>query len=185
MLSGDLKISNKTLLAVTVLILIGVGLRLVPHPANFAPITAIALIGGATLRGRWAWSLPLMIMLISDAVIGFHDVIFFTWGSFLAIGLLSSRYLSKNLKFENVLLSSMTAAVLFFVVTNFGVWIVSGYYTRDLSGLVLAYQNAIPFFRNTFMGDITFSLALYGAYLVVANKVGLPAIFRRRTSAQL
>jgi uncharacterized membrane protein len=177
-LSGDLRAKKTLLFAVAALVALGILLRVAPHPDNFAPITAIALIGGATLGGRWAWSLPLAIMVVSDTIIGFHDTIAFTWGSFLLIGILSSRYLAKRLNFENVLAASMLGAVLFFVVTNFGVWLMSGYYDNSVSGLLLSYENAIPFFRNTFLGDIAYSTALYGAYVLVTSKVALPAPFK-------
>lgn len=173
MLSGNLKDKKSVIFIVLALVAVGVVFRLMPHPANFAPVTAIALVGGAILRGKMAWALPLLVMVVSDAIIGFHDVILFTWGSFLIVGLLSSRYLSKNFKFENVLIASMAAAVFFYLFSNLGVWLVSGYYQHSLAGLMQCYYNALPFFRNTFLGDVVFSSLFYGAYVVASSNFKL------------
>ncbi len=181
MLSGSWKDNQKILISVIALISFGVLLRLIPHPANFAPITAIALIGGAVLKGHWAWFLPLATMITSDAIIGFHNTILFTWGSFLIIGILSARVLSSRLKLDNVLISAMAASVFFYVVTNFGVWFSGGLYEHTMSGLLLSYQNGLPFFRNTFMGDIFFSISLFYAYQLATSLVHLPkAVFKNR-----
>ena len=69
-------------------VLLGLGLRFLPHAPNFTPLGALAIFGGAYLSKRYALILPLLCLVLSDMVIGFHNVIFFTWGSILVAGLL-------------------------------------------------------------------------------------------------
>lgn len=160
-------INSKDKLGVAIaLSLIGLAVisRVLPHPANFTPIAAVALFGGAILPRKWATSLPLIAMIVSDLIIGLHPLILFTWGSFALIALLSS-YKLKSINFSNVAIGSLGASILFFVVSNFGVWLEGRLYVRTLSGLVECFVNALPFFRNTLLGDAVFSLVLFGAYV--------------------
>ena len=154
----------------TAMIIIAVGLivtavvtRLLPHPANFAPIAAVALFGGAVLPRKWALTLPLFCMIISDLIIGLHPLILFTWGSFAVIALLGSRYLKKITPLT-VVGASIGASVLFYLVSNFGVWLEGRLYPVTLQGLIHCYYNALPFFRNTLVGDLVFSTILFGTY---------------------
>lgn len=146
-----------------VLIAFAVGSRLVPHPDNMASVAAVALFAGALLPRRWALSLPLAAMIISDLVIGLHSTLLFTWGSFVLIAL-GGHYFLKQVKPLNVMLASFMASVLFYLVTNFGVWLVDAMYPMTASGLVQSYLNALPFFRNTLIGDLLFTSLLFGIY---------------------
>ena len=150
----------------TTLILLAVLSRMVPHPANFAPIAAIAIFGGAILPRKWALSLPLIAMIASDLIIGLHPLIFFTWGSFAIIALTSHTFI-KKIEPLTIVTASLSASVFFYLITNFGVWIEGRLYPLTLSGLGQSYYNAIPFFRNTVLGDLVFSVILFGAYAVV------------------
>ena len=142
--------------------------RVLPHPANFAPIAAVALFGGAILPRRWAISLPLVAMIVSDLIIGLHPLILFTWGSFAAIALISS-YRMRNISTSNVLFGSIGASLLFFVVSNLGVFMEGRLYARTLEGLVQCYINALPFFRSTLLGDLVYSGILFGAYALAIS----------------
>jgi hypothetical protein len=155
----------KWLLAVS-LIVFAIAFRLLPHPANFAPIAAIAIFGGAILPKKWALSLPLVAMIISDLFLGLHSLIWLTWGSFLIIAFMSSKYLNK-IRPVGVLGASLGASLFFFLVTNFGVWLEGRLYPLTTEGLASCYFNAIPFFRNTLLGDLVFSAVLFGAYVLV------------------
>lgn len=144
--------------------------RVLPHPANFTPIAAVALFGGAILPRRWAISLPLVAMIISDLIIGLHPLIMFTWGSFAAIALISS-YRFKTISTSNVVVGSLGASILFFIVSNFGVFVEGRLYTWSLQGLAQCYINALPFFRNTLVGDIVYSALLFGAYALARSAI--------------
>ncbi|MBW3568603.1 hypothetical protein KY385_00535 [Candidatus Parcubacteria bacterium] len=164
---SDLKI--KIVLAIC-LIIFAIIFRLFPHPANFAPIAAVAIFAGAILPMRWALTLPLAAIIASDLIIGMHSLILFTWGSFLAIAWLCSRYL-KNIKAVNIGFASLGASTLFYLVSNFGVWLEGRLYPPTLEGLISCYYNALPFFRNTLLGDLAYSALIFGAYYLACKSV--------------
>lgn len=161
--------SIKFVLAVS-LITFAVMLRLMPHAPNFAAIAAIAIFGGGILPRRWALSLPLAAMIVSDFFIGFHSLFWVTWGSFLLIALLSSKYMNK-IRPASVVGASLGASILFFLVTNFGVWLEGRLYPLTYEGLISSYYNAIPFFRNTLISDLAFSTLLFGSYVLIYRYV--------------
>lgn len=163
-----MKKSTINLVIAVSLISIGILLRLVPHPANFAPITAIALFGGAILPRRYGLWVPLAAMMLSDSIIGFHNLILVTWGCFGLIALTSSYWL-KKFTFVRGLSITMASSLFFFVVTNFAVWVKSGMYEHTWSGLVRCYEMALPFFRATFLSDLIYSFAFFGLYFVATK----------------
>jgi hypothetical protein len=145
------------------LILLAVGFRLVPHPANFAPIGAVALFGGVYLKKKQALWLPLVAMVASDLIIGMHSTIAFTWGSFVLIALIG-MWISQRKNVANVAFGTLGGSLLFYFVTNFGVWAATPLYSKTWSGLMQCYVMAIPFFRNTLLSDVLFVGVLFGAY---------------------
>jgi len=147
-------------------------MRLVPHPPNVTPIGAMALFGGAYFATRrTALLVPLTAMYLSDLVLGFfvydygwfHGLMPFVYGSFaitVCLGLLIRRRVTPL----TVGGAAMTGSVLFFIVTNFGVWLVSHLYPKTMEGLVNCYVAAIPFFRNTLAGDVVYTMVLFGGF---------------------
>lgn len=166
---------TETILAFT-LIALGVGFRFLPHPANVAPIAALALFSGVYLPRRYAALIPLGAMIVSDAFIGFHNLIAFTWGSFLLVGAIG-LLVRKRKSAAAVILGSLAGSVLFYLVTNWAVWAFTPLYDKTLAGLGASYVAAIPFFRNTLLGDLFYSGALFGLY------EGLTVLVRRRKRA--
>lgn len=146
-----------------VLIVFAVTIRLLPHPANFAPVAAIALFGGAVLPRRLAVWVPLSAMIISDAFIGFYDIMPVVWGCYALIALASS-YLLRRPTFKKGVILMLGSSLFFFVVTNFAVWASSAMYPHSLTGLLDCYAMALPFFRNTALSDIVYTGLLFGAY---------------------
>jgi len=150
------------------LVVVAVIFRLLPHPANFAPIGAIALFGGVYLKNKQAMWLPLAAMIVSDIIIGLHSTIFFTWGSFLFIAGIGI-YLKTRKNIKNVILGTVLGSLVFYFVTNFGVWAVTPLYAKTTQGLIQCYLMAIPFFRNTLVSDIFYVAVFFGAYELVKN----------------
>jgi hypothetical protein len=146
--------------------------RLLPHPANFAPIGALGLFVGATFPRRAAWLVPLTALLISDLFIGFYSplLMVFVYGGFAVGGLLGRRFLSERRTPGRVLACSLINATSFFILSNFGCWVV-GMYPRTLSGLAQCYIMALPFFRNTLLGDLFYTAALFGLYALAQKRV--------------
>lgn len=153
------------------LIIIAVLLRVLPHPANFAPVGAVALFAGVYLKKSYAIWLPLAIMIISDLFIGLHSVVAFTWGSFVLIGLIG-LWIRERKTVPNVVFGTLTGSFLFFFITNFGVWGFAPLYAKTWSGLMQCYVMAIPFFRNTLLSDLFFVGVLFGAYEVSTYFMG-------------
>ena len=144
--------------------------RTVPHPANFAPVAAVALFAGTILPRRWALITPVIAMVLSDFVIGLHPLVLFTWGSFAFIAFACSKWLT-NATVTRVGLSSIGASVLFYLVTNFGVWMQGLMYPMNFGGLVHCYVNALPFFRGTLTGDLFYVSLLFGLYASIGFAV--------------
>ena len=150
-----MKEKNKKILFITLFITVAALMRLIPHPPNFVPITAIAIFAGVKFNNiKIAYTIPISIMLISDLFIGFYSISLFVYLAFILIITYSSFIKKYSLK--NIILSS----VMFFVITNFGVWLMGGY-PKSIEGLVLCYTMAIPFFTNSIIADLFFSAILY------------------------
>jgi len=143
-------------------------LRLLPHLPNFAPIAALGLFGGTYLNKKYALLVPLLAMLFSDYFIGFAPfwITFSVYFSFFLIGLLG-LWLKNHKNLSNIIGASLFGSVLFFIITNFAVWAATPWYAKDLSGLTQCFLLAIPFFRNTILGDLFYVGVMFGLYELV------------------
>lgn len=143
-------------------------LRFLPHPPNFAPITALGLFGGTYLNKKTAIFLPLGAMLISDYFIGFYHwpIMLAVYLSFAISGLLG-LWLKSHKNLPNLLAATFLASIQFFLITNFAVWAFGTMYPHTSQGLLAAYINALPFFRNTLLGDFFYVGVMFGAYELV------------------
>ncbi len=150
------------------LIAIGLIMRILPHEANIAPVAAIALFSGAYLNRKIGPWVPLAIMVISDLVIGLHDVVLYTWGSFILIGFIGVSLRTRKTP-VNILGAAVLSSALFFLVTNLGVWL--SWYPHSLAGLADCYVKAIPFFRISMVSNVIYSFVFFGIYEFAANKV--------------
>ncbi|MCS7189441.1 MAG: DUF6580 family putative transport protein [Bacteroidia bacterium] len=143
------------LLAASFLTILGVAGRLLPHPPNFTPVEAVALFSGAWMRNPWLrFLIPITIMGITDVILGWHDLWPFTWGG-VALGTwMGSRWLQPT-KWLSVIGLSWLQATLFFLITNFGVWVM-GWYGYSLQGLFACYLAAIPFYHYQLIGAFAY-----------------------------
>jgi len=149
--------------------MIGVLSRLVPHPANVTAVGALAVFSGSRYSKTKALVITVFTMFVSDAVLGFHTVMWATYGSFALSVLLANRYVKKQsmIRIAGV---TLTSAVLFYLVTNFAVWFVPGsMYPKTLTGLVESYIMALPFFRNSLIGDSAYTAIFFGSYALVKS----------------
>lgn len=151
--------------------------RFLPHPANFIPIGAIVIYASKNRGIKLAALLALAAMLISDIYIGFSRVTPYVYAGFL-IYALAGRIISKKLVSYPV--ASVTGSIGFFVISNFGVWL-GPWYQHNLSGLIKCYTLALPFFRNTLLGDLTYTFAIFTiVYLVERYYLKGGSIWQRR-----
>lgn len=145
------------------LLMFGVISRLIIHLPNFTPVIALALFGGVYLKKQQAVILPVLMMVIADLFIGIDATFPFTWGAMALIALMGLG-VRKDKSFTAVAGSSLLASVLFFLVTNFGVWLVQNMYPRTLVGLIECYIMAIPFFGPTLVSTVVYTAVLFGGY---------------------
>ena len=129
--------------------------RFVPHPPNFTSLIALSFYVPAILGLSY---IPAVILsfAITDIVIGYHTGTFFTWGSVFLIGMIAQSF-SKTL--ISRLSGALIGALIFFLVTNFGVW-ASGMYGYTVSGFIDCYFLAIPFFAYSLISTLMFSIII-------------------------
>ena len=150
--------------------------RLLPHAYNFTPVGAIALFAGAFLTDRkLAVLVSLAALAFSDLLLellygtGFYPDMIFVYGSlFITVGI--GTKLAGNTNAQRVMSATLLTSVTFFLITNFGVWALSGMYSHTFSGLMDCYVAGIPFFRGTLMGDLFYSTLLFGGFALAKMK---------------
>ena len=156
-------------IVLTGMVLTATAARLIPHPPNFSPIAALALFGGASFASkRGAFLVPLVALFLSDLVLGFYTITPVIYGSFALITCLGF-WLRQRQNIRRLAAASVAGAVLFFIVTNLGVWIFDSFYPKSITGLVECYVAGIPFFGNTLISDLLYSALLFGG-LAFAGK---------------
>ncbi len=157
------------------MILLAAIIRLLPHWPNFTPIGAMALFGGAYFSKKYlAFVVPFVAMFLTDLILGFHATM---WAVYLSFGLIViiGMLMINKVKLSNVFFASVTASVLFFVITNFAMWTAGGIYSPDLKGLLECYAAAIPFFSYTLLGDLFFVGIMFGAFEIAKSKLPILA----------
>jgi hypothetical protein len=163
--------NHNRLLVLLSAILVAAALRLLPHPPNFTPIGAMALFGGAYLGRRWlAFAAPIGALLLSDLVLGFYHGMVTVYATVALIVLVGWVALSRVSPIR-VGAAALASSILFFVVTNFGMWLFSGFYPLTAAGLTDCYVAAIPFFQNTVAGDLFYSGLLFGGFALLERAV--------------
>lgn len=154
----------------TLMIFAAAFVRLLPHPPNFAPIAAMALFGGAYFSKKWAaFIVPIAAMFVTDLIIGFHSAMWAVYISFTLIVIIGMLMIQQK-NIGNIFLASVASSVVFFIVTNFGSWIMDPIYEKSGSGLLACYTAAIPFFHQTLLSDLFFVAILFGAYHLIKTK---------------
>jgi len=163
--------NHARLLALLSAIAAAAALRLVPHPPNFSPIDAMALFSGAYLGRRWlAFAAPLGALLLSDLVLGFYPGMWVQYVAVVLVVLLGWAAL-KQVSAVRVGGAAIASSVLFFALTNFGTWALSGMYPLTAAGLAACYVAAIPFFQSTLAGDFFYSGLLFGGFALAEHFV--------------
>lgn len=162
---------------ITLIVLFAALSRLIPHPSNFAPIGAVALFGAAYYSKRYlAFAIPIFSMWVSDLIINnvvysayfdhfvwFYRGSVFTYGAFVLI-VIMGMFSLKTIQVSNLAYSALAASVIFFIISNFGVWLSSGMYPHTFGGLTACYAAGIPFFHNAILGDVIYTGAMFGAF---------------------
>jgi len=170
-------------LALSVFVLAAALTRLLPHPPNFAPITAMAVFGAVGF-GRWRMAIltPLLALFASDLAIEYlyHHGMYPRWGIYrgmwatygtTALVALLSRFSRGTRRVSVMAGTTLFASIVFFLVTNFAVWARGTRFPHTLDGLLDCYIVATPFFRNSLAGDVVYAAVLFGAWALAERRI--------------
>jgi len=178
---------NRDIILVVTCIMIGFIYRIIPGTIpNFSPIAAMALVGGLYLKRRHlAFLIPFVALFASDLILNntiarpffpnhtgavfFADYMIWTYLAF-ALTVVIGMLLFKLKSFSKIMVGGLGASVLFFLLTNFGTWLTSGLYPDNSAGLLLCFEAALPFFRNTLIGNLVFVGIFVGSLEYLINR---------------
>jgi hypothetical protein len=158
-----------TYMMVVLLVALAAGSRLVNIMPNFSAVAAVAMFAGFYFKSRMlAASTVVLSMLLSDMVAGGHDwrMMLVVYGALVA-PVFFTPLLGQRPSLARVAGCGVLSACVFFLVTNFAVWSFGGLYSKTWAGLVECFTMALPFFRFTLLGDVSFAAATFGAFYAV------------------
>ena len=183
MLKDRLKFRN-----IIAFILIGIAImgRLIPHYPNFTPVTAIALFAGTYISGKYLrFVIPIAGIYLSDlilnnflfrqyfpgneGIIWFSGYMIWTFVALLGVVVLGSL-LKGRVKASLTLLAAVSATTLFFLISNFGVWLGSVIYPQNILGLLACYEAALPFYLNNLFSTLGFTIVFYTSMEYILNR---------------
>jgi len=183
-----MKAQKNTLIIVGIIAVVAASRLLPDSIANFTAIGAIAFMGGALFKNKWLkYLLPLAILALSDLALNTFVYSEFTNGSIFYKGMLwvylpfivsvfLGEKMLKNIKVSNVLLTALASGIVFFLLSNFGVWLSGTIYPKTGAGLIEAYTMGIPFFRSTLLGNMVYGLVIFFAYQIATNSISKKSI---------
>lgn len=146
--------------------------RLFHHPFNFTPVVAMAVFSGFYFKKWWGVAIPLAAMVASDTFIGFYELsLLLPVYVSVALAYFFGYILINKVRWPRVLITALLSSVAFFLVTNFAVWAFTPWYGHDWAGLSQCFTMALPFFRNSLVGDLVYSGAFFAIYALVTGQV--------------
>lgn len=178
-----MKKGRNTLSVFLMLVVVAALYRIIPgRPYGFAPQIAMAVFAGAVIKTkRVAFILPVLSMLLSDAL---YQLLYYAglspiWGfyegqfvNYLLFGLLVVvGFFIKKINLTNIAIASVSAPTVYFLLSNFLVWFSGGGYHRPktFEGLMLAYQDGLPFYLNSIAGTLVFAGLFFGGYYLIQH----------------
>ena len=175
---------NLKFLTLSLILLIAVASRMLPHPNNFAPMGAMALFGAAYFNRKYfGILLPVLATWISDLFINniiyakyyptftwFYEGFYWQYGTYILIGLFGI-FLFKKVTLPRLLVGSLSSSLIFFFITNLSCWYNNPMYLQNIYGVMDCYVMGLPFFKGTLMGDLFYSSVLFTSYVFIQNKV--------------
>lgn len=154
------EISEKDIFPISLILLLAFS-RILPHLPNFTPVIAVAIMSSYFFKNIYfSLAVLLISMLLSDIFIGFYSHIFFVYLSLFLITIVFFG-INKKINLKSLFIFGFLGSLMFYLISNFGVWIVSDMYEKNLSGLMSCYFLAIPFFKNTLLSTLIFSYAAF------------------------
>ena len=163
------QIHRKEIFPISLILILALA-RLIPHPPNFTPIIAVAIMSSYFFKNIYlSFATLLIAMLLSDIFIGFYSHIFFVY---LSLCLITFIFFKVNLQIndKNLFIFGFFGSLIFYLISNFGVWILSDLYEKNFNGLITCYFLAVPFFKNTLFSTLIFSYPVFFGYKYL-NKI--------------
>jgi hypothetical protein len=153
---------------------LGAAARLVPHPWNFTPITAIGLYAGTkSTHLRTGMVAVVLALLLSDAFLGFYSGMWYVYAASL-VPVLIGRFVRQRTGWRPMAASALCSGLSFFLTTNFAVWATGHLYAHTATGFAACFAAAVPFYGNQVLGDAFYTTALFGGH-VLAGHIVRPA----------
>jgi uncharacterized protein DUF6580 len=153
------------------MVVLGAFARLLPHPWNFTPMMAIGLFAGSQARkASTAVLATLFALVVSDAVMGFYPGFWYVYAAALIPVLLGRRIRNRA---GAIAAAAIVSGLSFFLITNFMVWTTGALYPHTMAGLSACYLAGIPFYRNQVLGDVVYTVAIFGGYAAL-NRLRQP-----------
>ena len=178
-----MKNNRLQILFATLVVLLIASTRLIPETNNFVPVFAMILFAAVHFQNKYqAVIISLSVLWLSDLYINnwgqyanyYNEFVLFSspfnYIAYLLIALVSVKIFKDTITIKKVFSSSLLIGVIFFIVSNFGVWLGGTMYPLTLEGLVTCYIAAIPFFRATLASNILFSFILFGGYYILQKE---------------
>lgn len=153
---------NQKILFALSLIGIATITRFIPHPVNFTPVLAIGLFSGFAFSKKWAWAPVVASMFLADLFLGFHGSSLFVYAAVALLPLIAILVKKQNFALAATS-GSLISATAFYLVTNFGTWLMTPMYSKTMAGLMQSYVAGIPFFRNSLTSTFIYSIVMIGA----------------------
>ena len=153
-----------------ILTVVGVLSRLLPHPPNFAPVDSVSLFAGARLSAWQAYLVPLAIMTITDPILALYYGVhpFTRWQLFTYSSLLICVWIGRRVRstqsYWRIGTAAVACSVVFFAITNFGVWATSSQFSATSAGLFQCYVFALPFYKWTLASDLFYTAVLFSLH---------------------
>jgi hypothetical protein len=152
------------------MVALGAGTRLIPHPWNFTPLVAIGLFAGVHARKAGSAAVVTLASLaLSDLALGFYRGFWVVYVAAL-VPVLAGRLIRGGRRATTIALGALASSLSFFVITNFGVWAGGTLYPRTLAGLASCYAAGVPFYRNQLLGDLFYTLVMFGGHAVLTRR---------------
>lgn len=177
---------NKHFLLGLLFIFIAASARLIKHPANFSPVGSMALFGGAIFVSKyWKYAIPIIALFISDFLLNntllrawfpdheglvvFSSYMYWSYASFIC-AVMIGHFLIKKITVSRVLGGAVGFTIVFFIISNFGVWASGSFYPKNMAGLISCYAAGIPFVKSSLAGNLVYASILFGGYQLVTSK---------------
>jgi len=178
---------NRSLTLAIILIAVAAISRLLPHPHNFSPVGSIALFGGAVLASKYLkYLIPIIALFATDLFLNntilrswypeheglviFSNYMVWPYVAFIFAVVIGHVFI-KKISIGSVLGGALGFTIVFFLVSNFGTWLGSGIYAKNLGGLISCMGAGLPFVKATLAGNLFYSTILFGSYYALNGLV--------------